>query len=156
MRINIFQIIVLFSVFVISQEINAQSTSDISIISSGIVFLRTETTKASTGPAHNGNASQVITYYKSDYYSLKLTIKINENIEDPLDIKLISPKGREQIYRLQQNIKLLWKDEFYDYNLEIILEGTGWYKFEIGDFSKNRNGINTNLVFDERNIYVKK
>lgn len=156
MKLKVFQIIVFFSAIVISQKISAQPISAISIISSNIFFLRTEVTKSNSGPVHNGKATQVITYYENDYYTLKLSIKINENIETPLDIKLTSSKEKEKIYRLEENIKLLRKDEFYYYNLEVILKETGWYKFEIGDFSKNENGTNTNLVFDESNIYVKK
>lgn len=156
MKLKIFQIIVFFSAIVVSQKIGAQPISAISIISSDIVFLRTEVTKSNSGPVHNGKATQVITYYENDYYSLKLAIKINENIEAPLDIKLSSSKEKGKIYRLEENIKLLKKGEFYDYNLEIILKETGWYRFEIGDFSINESGTNTNLVFDESNIYVKK
>jgi hypothetical protein len=156
MRLKVFQIIVFFSAIVISLKISAQPISAISIISSNMFYLRTEVTKSNSGPVHNGKATQVITNYENDYYSLKISIKINENIEAPLDIKLTSSKGKEKIYRLEENIKLLKEDEFYDYNLEIILQETGWYKFEIGDFTKNENGTNTNIVFDESNIYVKK
>lgn len=156
MKLKIFLIIVFFSAIIISQIISAQPFSAISIISSNIVFLRTEITQTNSGQVYNGNAAQVITYYENDYYSLKLSIKINENIEAPLDIKLTSSKEKEKIYRLEQNIKLLKEDKFYDYNLEIILKEPGWYKLEIGDFSKNENGTNTDLVYDESYIYVKK
>lgn len=156
MKLKISLIIVIFSAIFISQKISAQPFSAISIISSNIVFLRTEVTKSNSGPVYNGNAAQVITYYENDYYSLKLSIKINENIEAPLDIKLTSSKEKEKIYRLEENIKRLKEDKFYNYNLEIILQEPGWYKLEIGDFSKNENGTNTDLVFDKISIYVKK
>ncbi|MCF8356904.1 MAG: hypothetical protein K9H48_20870 [Melioribacteraceae bacterium] len=155
MRIKVFQIILFISAIVISQKISAQSISAISIISTDIVFLRTEVTKSYSRHIPGSKYIQpVITYHKADYYSLKLSVKINENIEVPLDIKLTPSKEIAKIYRLEKNIKLLRQDEFYDYYLEIILNETGWYKLEIGDFSKNENGINTNLVFDESTIYV--
>ncbi len=157
MRIKIFQIIVFFSFIIIFHKISAQSISAISIISSDITFIRTEVTKSSTGPvSRNGKVAQVITYYEDDYYSLKLSIKINENIEAPLDIRLTSSKGDKSIYRLDENTKLLMKDEFYYYDIEIVLKETGWYKLEIGDFSKNANCEINNIVFDESSIYVKK
>jgi len=71
-------------------------------------------------------------------------------------LKLISPKEKETIYQLKKNIKLLSKEEFYDYNMVIVLQETGWYRFEIGDFSKSRDEEDQNIVFDKRSIYVKK
>lgn len=156
MKLKFSLILVIFFAIVISQKISAQPFSAVSIISSDIYFLRTEVTKSNSGPVYNGNVTQVITYYENDYYSLKLSIKINENIDTPLDIKLTSSKEKENIYRLEENIRLLKKDEFYHYNLEIILKEPGWYKLEFGDFSKNENGTNTSIVFDEIRIYVKK
>ena len=156
MRIKTFLIVLFFSFIIINHKISAQSISAISIISSDITFLRTEVTKSNTGPVRNGKVAQVITYYENDHYSLKLSIKINENIEAPLDIRLTSSKGDKSIYRLDENTKLLMKDEFYYYDIEIVLKETGWYKLEIGDFFKNENCEINNIVFDESSIYVKK
>lgn len=156
MKLKVFKIIVFFSTIVIVQEISAQSISAVSLISSDIVFLRTEVIESNHGPIHNGKVSYVITYYENNYYSLKSIIKINENIEASLDIKLTSPTGKEKIYRLEENIDLLKKDEFYDYNLEIILEETGWYKLEIGNFIETKDKFIQNIVFDKSTIYVKK
>ncbi len=157
MKLKVFQIIVFLVAVVISQKISAQENTAISLIYSDVYFHRTEITRSSPQfDLRSRNYSPAFTYHTNDYYSLKLFIKINENIETPLDIKLSSAKGKENIYRLEDNINLLSKDEIYDYNLEIILEETGWYKLEIGDFTKKENGINTNLVFDENSVYVRK
>jgi len=153
MKHKVIQIIVFFSVIFISQKICAQP---ISVISFDIVFLRSEVSESRSGPIINGRATQVITYYKKDYYSLKFTIKTNENIEIPLDIKLTSSKKKEKIYRLEENIISLKKDEYYDYNVEIILGETGWYKYEMGDFSINEKGTISNTVFYESSIYIRK
>jgi hypothetical protein len=156
MRNKIFQIIVIYSAIVILQTISAQSISVVSIISTDIYFLGTKVTKSNTGPIRDGKAAQVITYHKNDYYSLKFSLKINENIKAPLELKLISPTQKEIIYQLEKNINLLSKDEFYDYNMEIVLQETGWYRFEIGDFNERREEEYQNIVFDKRSIYVKK
>jgi hypothetical protein len=157
MKFRVCPIIVFFIAVVISQKTNAQENTAISLIYSDIFFQWTEVTESSPKfDFRSRNSSPAFSYHTNDYYSLKLFIKINENIEGPLDIKLSSAKGKENIYRLEENIDLLSEDEIYDYNLEIILEETGWYKIEIGDFTKNENGINTNLVFDESTVYVRK
>lgn len=156
MKTKIFQNIFFISIIFISQWITAQTTSVVFIISTDINFLRTEVVKSYHGPIHKGYATQVVTYYKNDHYALKFSLKINEKIESPLDLKLISPQKEERIFRIEENLNLLNTEKIYSYNLDVILKETGWYEFELGDFSKDINGDINNIVFDKTTIYVKK
>lgn len=156
MKTKIFQNIFFILIIFISQGITAQTTSAVSIISTDINFLRTEIVKSSHGPIHKGYATQVVTYYKYDHYSLKFSVKIKERIESPLDLKLISPKKEESIYRIEENLNLLNTERIYSYNLDVILKDTGWYEFQLGDFTRSMNGEFQNVLFDKTTIYVKK
>ena len=73
-----------------------------------------------------------------------------------MDLKLISPQKEERIFRIEENLNLLNTEKIYSYNLDVILKETGWYEFELGDFSKDINGDINNIVFDKTTIYVKK
>lgn len=156
MKTNTFSALAILFFLFIPQIICAQTTSDASIISSDLFFLRTVVTKSNTGPMRGGVAAMVITTHKNDYYSLRLSIRINHNIDTPLEVRLTPPGGRSRIYHLEQSMEPLRTNWFYEYNREIILSETGRYKIEIGNFSKNKNRQKTNLVFDERFIYVSK
>lgn len=157
MRNKIYYIFLIFFTLISIERINAQGISAVSLLSSDIIFLKTEVVKSNNRRVPGSKYVQhVITYYEYDYYLLKVGVKINENIDAPLEIKLISPSEKENIYRVEESIKMLEKDDFRNYTLEIKLEETGWYKLEIGDYTKNTNGIIQNIVFDKSIIYVKK
>lgn len=127
-----------------------QSVFNVSIITSEIIFLRTERDNPRIGRTVIGQKTV------HDYYLLKLAAKINENIQMPLDIKLTSPYHKEKIFRLEDNIKNLDKDRFYNYSMEIELDAAGWYKLELGDFTLNQDGKYNNIVLDKSSIYVTK
>jgi hypothetical protein len=156
MKTKIFQNIFFSLLIFISLEITAQTSSAVSIISTDIFFLRTEIVKSSHGPIYKGYATQVVTYYNYDHYALKFSVKINERIDSPLDLKLISPQNEESIYRIEENLNLLNTEKIYSYNLDVILKDIGWYEFQLGDFTKNINEEFQNVIFDKTTIYVEK
>ena len=148
MKSKIIKIIILLFVVNFSQKIEAQSISAISLISTDIIFLKTIRGRR--------NVSQTVVKYKRDYYLLKLSIKVNNIIKSPLDVKLTSPSNKEKKYRVVDNIELLEKDKIYYYEFEVTLDRNGWYKIEIGDFTNSTNDRSLNIVFDKSSIYVNK
>lgn len=141
----------------LSQAAYGQALNGISIISTDITYLRTEVTKSSTRHVPGSKYVQyVITDHTNDYYLLKFSIKINDNIESPLDLKLTPKKRNPRVFRIEDKLGNMENNKIYDYELEYGLNDTGWVLFELGNFSDLENQNSINKIFDKTSIYISK
>ena len=155
-----FKILFVCIIFVVFRDSHSQPIPSVRIISSDVLFIETKVT-TSRNRHYPGSeyVANVITNYSNDYYSLKFSIIINKNIvnsKTPLDVRVISPTNKVIRKRLEETISEFMLDEIYYYDLEIVLNETGWHTLEIGKFSKNKNGENFTITYDNNQIYMRK
>jgi hypothetical protein len=139
-----------------SQNDGSQLIPKVSLISSNVSYKETIVTKSyNLYRPGNKYSNPVVTYNTIELYSLKITVIIRESNHDaifPLDIKLTSPENEIKILSVDKDISQYQLNEFYNYELDIDMKGTGWFTIEIGDYLNGQN----NITYDKSIIYVKK
>ncbi len=147
-------------IFLFAQTSIAQSVPKVSIISSDILYVGTEVTKSNNRHSPGSDkAAPVITYYKKIIYALKFSVIIREHVLNsatPLDIKLTSPGNNVKILHVEEDISGFSLNELYRYDVEVQLDETGWFTFEIGKFSYGNDQKPISITYDKSSIYVKK
>jgi len=155
--IQILSIIIISNIFL---EAEISTDSKIRLLSSDVFFIETKTI-ISRNRRYPGSdkVAHVITKYHNDYYSLKFSIILDHYAEGdnfPLEIRVISPSNKVVTRQIEESLSYLELGEIYYYDLEIILNETGWNTLEIGKFVENENGEVTFMSYDKNQIYVRK
>ncbi len=159
MGIKIFHVILLIIIINTSPNFLAQNTPSISLISSSIFFINTEVTKSNSRHIPGSKyALPAVTYYEQDHYSLKLSININSysnDSETPLDVRVTSESGQKKVIRIKNDISGI-ELGMHHYEFDIVLNETGWYAIEIGDYSTSDGKENLEVTYDKSSVYVNK
>ncbi|MCF8242485.1 MAG: hypothetical protein K9J16_13990 [Melioribacteraceae bacterium] len=136
------------------QETYTKSSS-INLVYCDVKFLKEIGTNINSSEQRKvrSNAGRQSNY---NVYRVKISaniIEINENTTGTLNVKLTSPKGYSQYFRLADDISNWNVNQVYEYHINFKTHEIGWYKMELGKFNIRDKNNKYDIIYDKRGVY---